>query len=141
MAGEGAVGRGFLIKRGGVALIGIRSVTLNKNDEPIDVTSGENDGWRCLLPESGTQSIDISFEGVIKNNDIQDVCLDPTVSTYLTDVELEYPIFVSGNTQPATMTCEFKLGPLENTMPMGDAITFSSTLQSSGIPVYTPEAP
>ena len=137
---EGAVGRKLLLKKNSTVLAGLRNVTVSKGDTSINVTSGENDGIQCLFSESAEQMITITFDGIEKDNILKNIAFDTTADKMLDDIEIEFPIFVNGNTTPATITGNFRLGPFELGSPYNDAITFSSTLDSSGDWVYTPEA-
>jgi predicted secreted protein len=137
---EGAVGRELLLKKNGVVIAGLQNVTVDWNGEPVDVTSGENGGFRCFIENTGLQSIDLGGEGISKDNVIKNIALTPGDSKMLTDIEIEWPILVDTNSQPATLTCNFFLATHGEAAPQNEAITFSFSLQSSGEWVYTPEA-
>jgi|TARA_B100001105_G_C22397410_1_gene447472 predicted secreted protein len=134
----GFIGRDFFIKKAGVELLGLRAKDLTYGGESIDITTGEDDGFRTLLSESGTKSLDISFDGIAKDALIRDLTLGDGV-VLLTDVELEWPLSPSG-TVPATTTGNFRINGYSEGHPYNEATTFSSTLESSGAWVYTPES-
>jgi len=134
----GSVGREFLVKKNSIVLLGLRAKTFSFAGESIDITSGEDNGFRTLLSPSGQQSIDISFDGVAKDALIRDLVLTGS-DLLLTDIELEWPLSDAGTT-PATLTGTFRLNGYEEGQPYNEATTFSSTLMSSGTWTYTPEA-
>jgi predicted secreted protein len=140
MADEGAVGRELLLKKNSIALVGLTNVSVDWNGTPVDVTSGENNGFRCLIDAVGSQTLDISGEAFTKDNIIKDIVLNPNTSKLLTDIEIEWPIFESGNSQPATLTGNFFLATRGEAAPQGEGITFSFSLQSGNEWVYTAEA-
>jgi len=126
-----AKGRSFLIKRGAVVIAGVRTKGAAFNGEPIDVTTDDDSGYRTLLSDAGTQSIDLSVEGITKDDDLRIATIDGTGALMLTDVTLTYPDggILAGN---------FFLSSLEETGTYNEAVTFSASLQSSGAWTYTP---
>lgn len=44
---------------------GIQSVSVTRNRTPVETTSAGDDGWRTLLKEAGTRSLDLSISGVM----------------------------------------------------------------------------
>jgi predicted secreted protein len=134
----GFIGREFLVKKNSIELLGLRAKTVSFAGESIDITTGEDDGFRTLLGPSGQQSIDISFDGIAKDALIRDLMISGG-NLLLTDIELEWPLS-SGGVTPATLTGNFRLNGYEEGQPYNEATTFSSSLMSSGTWVYTPEA-
>lgn len=137
---EGNLGREIIITKGGTVLAGVRTKTITWGGESVDVTSGENDGIRCLLDASGQEQLDLPIEGIAKDDVLLNIALDTTASKMLTDIVLTLDIRNPVNTTPATITGNFRMSSYEEGAPYNDAITFSSTLESSGPWVYTPES-
>lgn len=123
------IGRELLVKRGSTVIAGLRSKGVAFNGEPVDVTTDDESGFRTLLSEAGTYSIDLSIEGVTKDNDLRSAILGAT-DLMLTDVNIEWP---NGD----TLSGDFFFASLEETGPYNDALTFSGSLQSSGEWAYT----
>lgn len=124
------IGRELLVKRGSTVIAGVRTKTVTFNGEPVDVTSDDDSGFRKLLAEVGQKSIDMSVEGVTKDNDLRSAALSGT-SLLLTDVNIEWP---NGD----TLSGDFFMNSVEETGAYNDAITFTSSFQSSGEWTYTP---
>lgn len=133
-----AIGRDLVVMQGGERIMGIRSATLTYNGETIDITSGENDGVRHLLPEVSVRSVDISGEGIMKAVNFREMAATGT-QRMLSDITITFPVMTEGNTA-ATITGDFMLSAYEESYPYEDAATFSFTLMSSGEAVYTAEA-
>lgn len=125
----GAVGRELLVTKNNVVIAGLRTATISWAGSSINITSGEDDGKRLLLEESGEEQIDIKCEGISKD----DVFLAITIgkgTRILTDIEIEFP---SG----ATLAGDFRVSAFEEGAPYNDAVTFSMTLESTGDWTYT----
>lgn len=123
-------GRDLKIKRGTDVIAGVRTKTLTANGEPIDVTTDDEEGYRTLLSDPGIQSLDMSIEGLTKNNDLRQAVLG-SGSFMLTDINIEYP---NGD----TLSGSFFLTSLEESGAYNEAITFTGELQSSGEWTFTP---
>lgn len=126
-------GRSFLIKRGAVTVAGVQTKGVAFAGEPIDITSDDDLGYRTLLGDVGTQSIDLSVEGVTKDSTLR-VAAITGGSLMLTDVTLVY-------TDGGILAGDFFLTSFEETGTYNEAVTFSASLQSSGDWTYTPGTP
>lgn len=127
-----AKGRSLLVKRGAVVIAGLRTKGVSFNGEPIDVTTDDEAGYRTLLADPGTKSIDLSIEGLTKDDDLRVAVLNGA-SLMLTDVTITYP-------DGGILAGDFFLTSLEESGSYNEAITFSGSLQSSGAWTYTPAA-
>ena len=65
-----AKGRLLQILKGGVAIAGVRTKGVAINGEPIDITSDDDGGYRTMLDDPGTMSLDLSVEGVTKDDEL-----------------------------------------------------------------------
>lgn len=135
---DGHVGRTLLVKKGSAVIAGLRTATLAFSGESINVTSGEDNGKRLLLAASGEESLDISCEGIMKDDTFRDIALSGA-SKMLTDITIEWPLVGAGVT-PASLSGNFRVSSYEEGAPYNDAITVTMTLESSGAWTYTAEA-
>lgn len=124
------VGRNLLLKTGSTVLAGLRTKGISINGEPIDITTDDDGGYRTLLDEAGQKALDISIDGITKDNDLRQAMATGMTLT-LAGVSLEYP---NGD----TLTGTFMLVSLEESAAYNDAVTFTGSLQSSGAWTYTP---
>jgi predicted secreted protein len=101
------------------------------NNEPIDVTDKYDDGWRTLLGESATRSVDISIEGFADG----DWAFEMGLSLDETVLLAEYTVVVD---TLGEFVGNFRLGTVELGTPADGAASFSGTLASSGTVAWTP---
>jgi predicted secreted protein len=134
----GAIGRNLLIKKGGTTLLGIRTKSIAFAGEAIDITNDDDSGFRRLLTDVGSKSIDMSFDGVAEDELIQDIALGGG-ALMLTDVTITWPLR-TGDTTSASISGDFFLSSFEQSGTYNDAVTFSASLQSSGEWTYTAAA-
>lgn len=125
------VGRNLKILKNSVVVAGIRTKSFSANGEPIDVTTDDEAGVRTLLADPAVRTLDISFDGVTKDDTLRGIMLDPAGTLNLTDITLEYP---NGDEISGT----FFFTNLEESGTYNDAVTFSGSLQNNGAWTFTP---
>lgn len=131
----GAIGRSLLVKKGATKLAGLRTKSISFAGEPVDITNDDDEGFRRLLEEAGTKSIDMSVDGVAEDELIQDIVFGGG-SLMLTDITLQFPLR-AGDATAANIAGSFFLTAFEESGTYNDAVTFSASLQSSGSWAYT----
>ena len=124
------IGRNLKIKRADAVIAGVRSKTVAINGEPVDITSDDSDGWRELLSDPSVMSVDLSVEGVTKDGELRAAIMAGT-DLLLSDITVEYP---NGD----EMSGDFYLASVEETGAYNDAVTFTASLQSSGVIEFDP---
>lgn len=131
-----AIGRDLLLEYstdGGTTyttLAGVISKSVAINQEPVDVTTDDADGWRTLLAEPGTRSVDLSVSGVTESDYLREQITVGTSSVAFEDIRITYP---NGD----TITGSFFLNSLTETGETTAGVTFEGSLQSSGEITYT----
>jgi len=125
-----SIGRNLVVKKGATAIASIRTKTVTINNEPVDITTDDSDGFRTLLSIVGQQSIDLSIEGLTDDATLRAAILSPG-TILLTDITIVYP-------NGGIIAGDFALTTYEEAGTYNDAVTFSGTLQSSGEYTYTP---
>ena len=123
MAGETS-GRLFLIKKAGVALLGLKENSVSIDGSPVDVTDKLDGGFRTFADFAGSKSLEISASGVIKDNVLRNLAMG-TGSLLLTDVVVEYP-------DGTRYGCNLYLASAEFSGSHEGENTYDVTLQSSG---------
>lgn len=122
----GNVGRADAIKKNDVVIAGIRNKNIAWAGEPIDETSGEDNGIRKLLAEFGQQQLSISGDGVFKDDAIfRSIAYTIGTSKLLTDITYE---FANGD----VISGDVLLTTYDTGSPYNDATTFSFTLEYAG---------
>lgn len=120
------VGRKVKITRtttDGVVVSGVRTKNLTINNEEIDVTDDDDDGWRSLLNDSGMRSIDMSLEGVTKDSAL--IAAAASGTNLIAEYTVEIPTI-------GTFTGEFRIGNVQLGAPYNDAVTFTADMKSTG---------
>lgn len=119
----GNVGRADAIKKNGVVIAGIRNKNIAWSGEPIDETSGEDNGIRKLLAEFGQQQLSISGDGLFKDDAVfRALALTPGTSKLFTDITYE---FANGD----EISGDVLLTSYDTGSPYNDATTFSFSLE------------
>lgn len=123
---DGIAGRAVVFTWNGLTVKGVREKGITLNGEAINVTSDEDAGWRTLLDVSAEDSIDVSLSGVTKD--------DILANAYMTGqrrapVTLTYP-------NGRMISFDGYLANYAETAPYNNAVTFTGTIQSSGLPTF-----
>ena len=135
-----AASRDLIIKKNAVRWLGITSKGVSIAKEAIDITSDEDNGYRTLLDDVGSKTLDISFSGVTKDTTIRTL-INTDGSQLYTDITVEFPP-VGAQTTGDTISGSFFLNSVSETG--GDSngtISFDGALQSSGCLLYTSPSP
>jgi len=110
------------------AVTGVREKGLSLNGEPINITSGEDNGKRTLLSASAEDEVNISLSGVTKDRILM---TDWFAGTRTRTVLMTYA-------DGSTISGSFFLSTYSDTGPYNDAVTFEAELVSTGTITYTP---
>ena len=122
------VGRKATITKGATPIAAIRTRTVSINNEPVDITSDDDNGFRTLLQDPGTKTLDLSIEGVAKDP----VLLTSVMST--TDIVETLSILFP---TIGTIAGDFVVASFEVAAAYNEAATFTASLQSSGAFTFT----
>jgi predicted secreted protein len=125
---SGFVGRRLLFSWKGTEILGVREKSVAFNGEPVNITSGENNGWQTLLNEAGENSIVVQVSGVTKSSILR---RDWMQMLREGAVEIEWP---DGTLLQMTAV----MSTYTETGTYNDAATFEATFTSSGEPTFTP---
>lgn len=111
-----------------VTLTGVRTKGVTINNEPIDITNDDDNGWRDMLDEPGQKSVSISIEGVWVDNVIRAIAVSAT--DVATEATVTYP-------DTSTLDGNWYIANYAETGEYNGAVTFSATLESQGALTYT----
>ena len=114
----------------GSPIAGGREHGITINNEAIDVTDKDSNGWRELLSDPSTRSVDISFTGLMDGATYVALALGSTTTALLAD----YTVEIDG---VGTFTGDFHLSSVELGTPHDDAVELTMTLASSGAIAWT----
>lgn len=137
MSGE-INGTKVLLRKGGSTIVGQMEVTVTQNGTPIDITNKSTDDWRTLLNgELAGKGIDIS--GTIIYTD--DAAFRALRADAWSGAQDTYDIiYTSDANTDEQISGTFVPTGLSDSIPMGDKVTTSITLLSSGAPTRTAAA-
>ena len=121
------VGRNVTLTWGGSGISGVKEKSLSLNNEPIDITSDDDAGWRNILATPGQKQVELKVSGVTKDRDLM---ADWFLSQLTQAVELTYE-------NGAKITGQFFLSEYSDKGNFKDAVSFDATLMSTGAIVYT----
>jgi predicted secreted protein len=129
------VGRKAILSFGSplVPIAALRTKTMTLGNEVIDVTSDDDLGFRTLLQDPGTKTLDMTFEGVTK--DVASLNSLITLSMSGTDVLDTFSILFP---TIGTMAGPFVITSFEIGAPYNEGSTFTCSIQSAGTFTWTP---
>lgn len=129
-----AVGRAITLTWGSdsppEAIAGVKEKSMTFNNEPIDISSDDDAGWRALLSTPGQKQVELKVSGVTKDRKL---LADWFANALTQAVILTYE-------DGATITGSFFLSEYSDKGNFKDATAFDATLMSTGAIVYTPAA-
>lgn len=122
------VGRKATITKGATPIAAIRTRTVSINNEPVDITSDDDNGFRTLLQDPGTKTLDLSIEGVAKDATLLTSVMSTT--DIIETLSILFPTI-------GTIAGDFVVASFEVAAPYNEAATFTASLQSSGAFTFT----
>jgi predicted secreted protein len=108
---------------------GARADSITINNEAIDVTDKESDGWRTLLDDASVRSVDMKVEGLLDGDSLLSAALGVT-----TALLGDYEIDIDGI---GICAGSFHFSSFEIGAPHDDAATFTASIQSAGVIAFT----
>lgn len=125
---ESAAGSGIYINVGG-----LRTKSIKINNEPVDVTNSDSNGFRKLLEGAGVNSIEVSGSGTFAD----DLAADLVRGAAEDNEHLNFQVIVPGDTYSRVYTGKFMIADFEDSGEYNADVTFTMTLQSDGETVKT----
>ena len=127
--GAGILGRDMVLTIAGVPIAGVTTKGLSIANEAVDVTSDDSSGYRELLAQSGTSTLDLSVSGVVKNLEL--------MRSFVVNASKIYA-FVGTYSDGSTITFDGFFSTFSDTGETATAYTFDASFQSSGAYTFTP---
>lgn len=125
--GIGIIGRQVLITIGSQSILGIQTKGLTVNNERLDTTDDNADGWAEALAVPGQKSVELPISGLLKNLEM--------LAAYFASSQ----IFAATITYPdgSEVTGDFFLESFSETGEYNALKTFDATFSSSGEVTFT----
>lgn len=124
-----ASGRALTIDWDSVTIAGVRTRGYTITNDYVDVTTDDEDGWRTLLSDPATRSMEVTVGGLTKNQ----ILLAEIMKANITGE----PLTVNLPTTTGTLGGTFLVSSYEETGEHEGAVEFSATFMSSGEVTYT----
>lgn len=124
------VGRLAVLKKGVTTIAGVKTKSMSIANEPVDITSDDDAGFRALLAAAGTRALDFSVEGTAKDTTLLTTAIGADAGL-LTGYSLFFPTV-------GTVAGDFFLTSFELSGETAAAVTFSASLVSSGAYTFVP---
>ena len=114
---------------------GLRTTGLTMNEETVDVTNKDSNGFRELLDGRIVQSMQLQAEGVFKD----DTTFTKLRTLFLAGTNEEYQLVIPGASAGAAGTFEgpFRITSLEVAGDYNNEVNFSITLESAAEIAFT----
>ncbi len=127
-------GRLFLLKLGadgaGGTVAGTRNLSIQIGNQAVDITNKDSAGWRTLLEGAGTQTVDISIDGVSTDGATFETFKGYAESGSINAMQVIWP-------DNDALTASFLITSYQESGAFNDEIKFTASLQSSGTVTFT----
>lgn len=123
-------GRDLRIKRGATVVAVVNTKTININNNPVDVTGDDDDGFVTLLDRPGTKQMTCDVSGFTDDSTIRDVAV--TGTGLLAEHTIEWLSSDGLGTVVYAVTGDFYLATFSETGASDGGLEFTANLQSSG---------
>ena len=127
-----ASGRDLIVKFGSpvAAIATVNSKSVAINNERIDTTTDDSEGWQEGLAEAGLRSVEISASGLVSSDVLRAAAYGATPEVTM---EVEF-------SDGATLAGKFFVSGYTESGESDGAIEFEATFASNEEPVYTAAA-
>lgn len=117
------IGRNLVLSRGVNPIAGVRTKSLNVNNENIDFTDDDSDGWQELSTAVGQRNVTISVSGIYVDDDILDIAIAESIQD----------TFSLTNSGGRTISGDFNVTSYSESGEHTGEVTFEAELVSSGV--------
>lgn len=128
--GIGIIGREVTFTVGGGTLVGVTSQGLTFNNEALDTTDDQGDGWQGRLAKPGRKSIEFTVSGLLKNLEIVESYFE---ASNIFAVAVAYP-------DGSTLAFDAFLDNIGTNAAENELYSFDASFSSAGAPTFTPAA-
>jgi len=125
MSGVGHLGREMVLTVAGQSIAGSQTKGLTCNNEPVDVTDDNSNGWRELMAIPGLKTVELPLSGVLKNLELMRAFFSAAGGSQMFAINITYA-------DGSTVAGDFMLASFSETGESNGAKTFDSTWQSAG---------
>lgn len=131
MSVVGYNGNQLEIRKDGTKIAAVRTKTMNKNRNMVDVTTDDDNGWQRFLERPGTQGYVIDVGGIVTSGNEDDFLAADDQTFWVVTVHTP-----DGGSYAAADG--FALGNITITANHDGAVEFTAQLMSSSVVTHTP---
>lgn len=128
-AGISVKGRQVLLTMGGQSILGVQTKGISVNNEMIESTDDNSNGWSEFDAIPGQKAVEVPFSGMVKNLELLRAIMSSGSQIFA--ITLTYP-------DGSVVAGDFAFTSYSNTGEYNGATTFDVTLASSGVVTFTP---
>lgn len=130
MATTGFNGRQLTIDWASTTLVGIRTRSYTVTNDYVDVTTDDDEGWRKLLDDPATRSVEVTVGGITGDQTLLSAIMAANVDGGTVTVNLP-------TNTGASLSGDFMVSSYEGNGEHDGAYEFSATFMSNGSVTYT----
>lgn len=127
-------GRLFLLKLGasgaGGTIGGSRNLSAQIGNEAVDITNKDSSGFRTLLEGAGTQTLDLTFDGIASDDSVYETFKGYAQAGSINAMQVIGP-------DNDALSASFLITSFQESGAYNGEITFTASLQSSGTITFT----
>jgi len=123
----GFSGREMTVDWDAVTLVGVRTKGFTVNNEYVDVTTDDDNGWRTLLSTPGLRSVEVTAAGITSSETLLAAIMAADISGETLTMNLP-----SSLANPGTLEGTFLVSSYEQTGEHDGAVEFTATFMSTG---------
>jgi TP901-1 family phage major tail protein len=107
---------------------GSRNVTFTNGNSLVDITNKDSNGFRTLLADAGTKTLDVTIDGVFTDEASYDSVRDSSFNA----TEKNYQIIIPTGSGDDTIEGAFLISSFDQGGAFDAEVTYSFSLQSTG---------
>ncbi len=111
---------------------GMREPTITINNEPVDITDADSDGFRRLLEGAGVTSVSIKAQGVYVDNEYQGTLRDAA----LANTHLSLRFVIPGSVSDGNYDGDFMVASFEEAGPHNSNGTYNVTFENADLVTF-----
>ena len=122
-------GKDWILTWDGAAIGGVRTKNISVNGEALDVSDDDSNGWAEIWPEAGEMKVELTINGLIKDERLQVQAFDPETRIHAVTLTGYNGSVIAG---------DFYLASYSQGLEYKGFPTFDASLTSTGVVTYTP---
>ncbi len=131
MAGHNS--RDLTIDWNSIEIANVQSKQFTINNEYVDVTTDDDNGWRTLLADPGTRAVEVQVSGVATSEAVLADIMAASISAQTLEVNLPSSLATPGDLSGSFLVSSYEY----NGASSDGSVEFSASFMSTGAVTYT----